>query len=202
MKRKLLSVAMVFGLLLAFTNTASAYVLSGHRFASGIGGTGYYTVPSNATYTYGGTTEWYGSIIRDSVSRWNTRVDYISSSQPQNINFVETTNKSASTVDYYVDAYGNTGWRGITEFYAWGGARLDNGWDFPTQNWDWCKINLNVTEIQSNSYNDKFGSSAHEFGHTFGLKHSNTSFAVMWSNWTERQVVPTSDDEAGIRAIY
>ena len=39
MKRKLLSVAIVFTLLLVFTNTASAYVLSGHRFAGGIGGT-------------------------------------------------------------------------------------------------------------------------------------------------------------------
>lgn len=202
MRKKILTFALASVILLLGVQTnVLAYVKSGYKLNGGITNR-YYTVPSNATYTYNGTTEWYGSIIRDAVSRWNSSVDYVSILNPENLNFIETTDYSKSQEDYYVYEYGSTGWRGVTEFYSNGGTQLSETGVFPTQNWDWNKLKLNVSEIHFNSYNDKFGTTAHEFGHGMGLAHSDTDFSVMWSDWTQRQVVPTSDDVSGIRSIY
>lgn len=163
----------------------------------------YYTVPSNANYTYNQVTHNYGSIIDSVVTRWNDRVDpHYDGSLPEDIHFIKTSDYSKSQIDYYVYEYSFAdGWVGVTEYYSLGKGQLSPQGVGPSENWDYCKIKLDVTSLHSLSYNLKFQATAHEFGHALGLAHSNTTSAVMWRN-SQGSVEPTTDDERGIRFKY
>jgi hypothetical protein len=52
-----------------------------------------------------------------------------------------------------------------------------------------------------NTY-DLFTVAAHEFGHALGLYHSTISSAVMYAAYNTRKSALTSDDIAGVQAIY
>jgi hypothetical protein len=58
-------------------------------------------------------------------------------------------------------------------------------------------INWNI-----NATYDLFTVAAHEMGHALGLNHSTTNTAVMYASYNGVKSALTSDDVAGVRAIY
>jgi predicted Zn-dependent protease len=185
-----------------FSGQAFAYVTIGYKLIDGVYDR-QFTVPFNANYTYNGTTVDYGPIIRAAVTDWNNKVNAGCCwwSEKTDVYYTETTDYSLSELDFYVYEYGNTGWRGFTEYYKSSGEQINPG-GYPTEDYAWNKAKLNVTYLHSNTSTQIQGTAGHEMGHALGLKHSGTTDAIMYDDYRYRSQTATTDDEDGVRAVY
>lgn len=141
--------------------------------------------PLNRLYTVNPSVraDWYGPKMRAAVSSWTI---------PGEVSMTETTNISASVVDYYAQWYGYTGWRGVTVmFHSNGTPAVPCVGCGPTSNWDYAEISLNhnylIDDINTNQPHKTQNTAAHEFGHAIALSHSPTVNVLMYasiSNYT------------------
>jgi hypothetical protein len=70
--KKLLLSVLIFSIV--FPSTIFAYTTYGYKLINGVYDRKF-TVPSNANYTYNGTTIDYGALMRQAVANWNAAVD-------------------------------------------------------------------------------------------------------------------------------
>jgi hypothetical protein len=136
--------------------------------------------PLNRLYTVNPSirADWYGPKMRAAVSSWTI---------PNEVSMTETTNWSASVLDYYAQYYGNTSWRGVTvPFLSNGTPAAPCVGCYPTSNWDYAEISLNHTyilpeDINTNKPRRTQNTAAHEFGHAIALSHSSNSHALLYA---------------------
>ncbi len=103
--------------------------------------------------------------------------DWINTSVYTPISVLRTTNKTASSFDFYYETFGEfTEWYGKAEFYTNPSEPVDMD-DGPKTNYDWTMIKINQSNYYTLSTNTENGLNlrkyvvAHEIGHALGLRH-------------------------------
>lgn len=160
----------------------------------------YYYV-STSSVTYNGTNVNYGTIATSAVNAWNEAL---------NIQLSKTTNGSSQETRVVISPLdrGATGWRGFTYYYNY--KPLTGEWVpvnpgyYPDKNYQAGSAVINYYYVHSNPTWKIQNTIMHEMGHIFGLKHSNTSGALMVENSASYTSLkkPQSDDISGVRSIY
>lgn len=156
--------------LLSSSTVADAdYALLNYRLNGGPFGR-YYTVNPVVE------PQWYAPQMRNAVSSWNAT---------GKASFTETTNWSASVMDFYAQWYGYTGWRGVTVMFLFDGTPVVPCVGCaPTSNWDYAEMSLNhnylIQDMNQNKPRRTESTAAHEFGHGFALAHTNLANQLMY----------------------
>jgi len=210
---KIKKILMSLFLVIAFTAVSNlevnTYVLfnSNYKLLSGVTDRHYYIQPGSEAAEYGGVTVNYSTIIRDAVDKWNISVD----GGTEDVNFIETTSRSASVSDFYVAAYDQE-WLGLTD-HMYNSTTVHTGTGGAiASSWGYFKVfidtaSLNVISSSNNKYgvapyNFRFGVIGHEFGHGLGLAHSSSVDVLMYGGASIKRYTPATDDISGVRALY
>lgn len=184
---KLISVFMVIAVCCSLTSSVSAYVLIGNYQMSGGAKNRLFYVDSSAYE--------YKESIMYGIQYWNYK--------STNVSVWRTTTKAYSRCDCYWGDY----FPYAPSVIASTSYLLNNQYINPANsNWYWCQIRFNseMYNYDGMTYNDRKGSSCHEYGHVLGLKDDNAStYRIMCQMGLGRQVyTPSSSDVDGIKAIY
>lgn len=115
--------------------------------------------------------------------------------------------RSTRVVIYPIDR-GETGWRGFTYYYDYhpvvGQPYSINYGGYPNQDYSYGTAVINLFYVHNNDSWKTQNTIMHEMGHIFGLKHSETSGALMVKDSASYTSLkkPQSDDVNGVRSIY
>lgn len=171
--------------------TGTSYCMNG-----GLNGIQYYID------SYSTPSSYYG-YFSASAAEW--------SSKSAKINLTETTNPIYSEIDINTVQYPEN-IPGMHNAVAWTVLKASGGAvvTITTSNWSFATITIasayfdNLGYMTSDTF-PKYGTTAHEFGHVFGLiecGHNNTGH-IMYQNSSLRSVcVPTSTDVAMVNSLY
>ena len=185
-------IGMVFLPLASTTNALASTPVFGKKYQNGVG---------NITVwlDYGSGVGYWQSFIVNAANNWRNP----GWSNPINMTFVSSNN--GSNMDFYLRYNGF--WGGVpgilaeTRFYATSGAKVDPA----VKNWYYTNIYINH-DMYSSPYisNDMaLGTTIHEMGHAFGLKHysSNPNSIMCEATYRNVQRVKKTDNDA-INILY
>ncbi|MFF2878146.1 matrixin family metalloprotease [Gottfriedia sp. NPDC057991] len=182
-KKYFFSIAVVFIIVIFFgLGRALAYsTTSPYKLVGGI---------NSKTYYIGDPGGTWASSIRSGVSSWNS------------LSYANYSEKSTSnqTLNYFVGAFGNTGWCGFTYYVDSDGSMINYG-GYPNKNWYKNEVQLNTSMNYQVCSASKKIVAMHEMGHSMGLKHSTNTGALMYDGYKTIDY-PTTDDLNGIEALY
>ncbi len=135
-----------------------------------------------------------GGLVNTIATAWS---DWINTTVYTPISVVKTTNKSASSFDFYYEEFSEfTSWYGRTYYYTNPSTAVLLG-DGPVSNYDWTEIKVNelnylTLSTNSSGLNLRKYVVAHKIGHALGLRHetdpvNNTEISIMrhspeWAN--------------------
>lgn len=179
----LLVIIVLFALFISIPQAIFAYQLIGKKMIGGIRNRYFYFDSSVTGYW---STPYYNAVN----SWYNTNTYYA---------FAETSNINSSQVDMYTyEANDNN--NGYTTFWKTTGSQLYAGED----DWKFCQVFLNKTNLSGTTTAYDSGVVAHELGHTCGLheNNSNVNTIMCQAAYGRAVTTPQTDDCNGINYLY